>query len=488
MVFRDCSSSGIGFNPGNVFHRLIPLLAAFVVAAPWTSGAAATVEFRLGAARESINAPPGIGLAGYYHARGNEGVLDDLFAKAVVLDDGRTRAAWVICDLISMPQWLVDQARAGIADKTGIPGSHVMIAATHTHTAPVLRRDSARDIVDGGEESVARDYAASLPDSIVRAVQGALRKAQPVQLSLARESEDQLAHNRRWWMRDGSVAWNPGKLNPNLVRPAGPIDPEVGVLYAETIAPRPEPVLTFVNYAMHPDTTGGTRLSADYPGALARFLALYRGSEMETVFANGTCGNLNHLDFRWAAPQTNPREANRLGIILAASVLKAYPKLKPLGSPFPLQVSRERVSLPLPSFTSDQLDEARLDARTAKDNTREGFMKLVRAHRILDVAAREGRPYEVEVQVITLGREAAWVSWPGEIFVELGLSVKAASPFPATFNVELANGAIGYIPNRSAWPEGNYEVESARVAEGSGEMLVTSALRQLAALHTTASP
>jgi hypothetical protein len=89
----------------------------------------------------------------------------------------------------------------------------------------------------------------------------------------------------------------------------------------------------------------------------------------------------------------------------------------------------------------------------------------------------------VEVQVIALGREVAWVSWPGEVFVELGLSVKAGSPFNHTYNVELANGSVGYIPNKSAWPEGNYEVVSARVSEGAGELLVASALRQLSALH-----
>ncbi len=133
------------------------------------------------------------------------------------------------------------------------------------------------------------------------------------------------------------------------------------------------------------------------------------------------------------------------------------------------------------------MEAARLDARTASDNTRDGFMKLVRAHRVLDTAARQGRPLEVEMQVIALGREVAWVAWPGEIFVELGLSVKAGSPFPHTYNVELANGTIGYIPNKSAYPEGNYEVESARVAEGSGEMLVSSALRLLASLFAEAT-
>jgi hypothetical protein len=288
-------------------------------------------------------------------------------------------------------------------------------------------------------------------------------------------------------MRDGSVGWNPGKLNPQIVRPAGPIDPEVGVLYAETAAEKPTPILTFVNYAMHPDTTGGTRISADYPGALSRVLALCKGPGMLTLFANGTCGNLNHTDVRWAGSQGGPQEAARLGTILAAAVFKAYPRLQALAGAGRLQVRSDVVKLPLPHFTAEQLEQARLDVHTAKDNTRDGFMKLVRAHRVLDVASREGRPQEAEMQVITFGNDVAWVAWPGEVFVELGLSVKAGSPFAHTYNVELANGALGYIPNKPAYSEGNYEVESARVAEGSGEMLVASVLRTLAELHDTAA-
>src|SRR5688500_11372300 len=88
---------------------------------------------RLGAAAVAINPPVGIGLAGYYHERGSEGVLDDLYAKAVVLDDGATRAAIVVCDLISMPKWIVTEARKLVETRTGIPGTNVMIAATHTH-------------------------------------------------------------------------------------------------------------------------------------------------------------------------------------------------------------------------------------------------------------------------------------------------------------------------------------------------------------------
>ena len=450
-------------------------LAIFLIVA-----GAAGAELRLGTAAVPINPPEGIGLAGYYHERGNEGVLDDILAKATVLDDGQTRAAIIVCDLISMPKWIVDETRKLVEQRTGIPGANVMLAATHTHTAPVLYREWSRDETDGGGKALSKNYSRTLPKLIADAVAAANDKRQPVRVSVAKQEEIELARNRRFWMRDGSVGWNPGKLNANIIRTAGPIDPEVGVFYAETRTAKPAPLLTFVNYAMHPDTTGGTRISADYPGALSRALALYKGPDMLTLFANGTCGNINHTDVRWAGAQTSPQEAARLGTVLAAAVLKAYPRLQPLTNVGALRVRSEIVKLPLPPFTPEELERARFDVRTARDNTRDGFMKLVRAHRILDTAAREGKPQEVEMQIITLGRDVAWVAWPGEIFVELGLSVKAGSPFPNTYNVELASGTIGYIPNKSAYPEGNYEVESARVAEGSGEMLVTSALRMLA--------
>jgi hypothetical protein len=465
--------------------RWLSLLPAFVL---FLAGHLVAAEIQVGAASVSLTPPAGIGMAGYYHERAQDGSLDGLQAKAMVLDDGATWAAVVVCDLISMPAWIATEARRLIGERTSLPGSNVLIAATHTHTAPVLYREWSRDSFDGGDQPVSRDYSRSLPGRIAEAVALALERRQPARLSAARGHEPDLARNRRFWMRDGTVAWNPGKGNTNIVRPAGPIDPEVGLLWAESLGPKPTPLLAFVNYAMHPDTTGGTKLSADYPGVLARHLALCRGTNLVTVFANGTCGNLNHIDVRSTMPQGGPGEAARLGTILSAAVLKALPSLQPLPATGPLRVSREVVRLPPAPFTPAELEQARLDVRIVRDNTKGGFMKLVRAYRILDTAAREGRPFEVEVQVIALGRDAAWVSWPGEIFVELGLEVKKRSPFAHTYNVELANTAIGYIPNRSAYAEGAYEVESARVAEGSGELLVESALRQLHALARTATP
>jgi hypothetical protein len=250
-------------------------------------------------------------------------------------------------------------------------------------------------------------------------------------------------------MRDGTVGWNPGKLNTNVVSPAGRVDPAVGVLYAESLTNANrfgQPIATYVNFAMHPDTTGGTQYSADYPGALSRTLASYRGTNMVTVFANGTCGNLNHIDPDWPLPQSSQQEANRIGVVLGAAVLQAYKELHPLAAG-PLRMQSRIVKLPLPEVTPEQIEQARRDVAVETDKTREGFMRLVDGFKVLDMAARAGKPQGVEVQVIALGPDVAWVSLPGEIFVELGLAIKKKSPFRYTMIAELANGLADEQPH-----------------------------------------
>jgi hypothetical protein len=458
------------------------LLAILLLFGGWSLGIRAA-ELRAGAAAVNITPAPGIGLAGYYFERGADGTNDDLFAKALVLEMDGTRAALVTLDLISTTRPMVEAARRAIEKTTSIPGANVMISATHAHTGPVLTERGLREDAQGGSAEATRKYSIGLPALVAESVRLAAERLEPARAATAVVLEPNLSFNRRYHMRDGSVGWNPGRLNTNIVRPAGPIDPDVRVLYLD--APRgnqpPKPLATYVNFAMHPDTVGGTRFSADYPAALARRLAEYKGPDMVTLFANGTCGNINHVNVNWSDPQKGPPEAARLGTILAGDVFKAWMQLKPVTNGA-LRVSTEIVKLPLPALKPGDAERARETVLRYGMKDNRGFMEKVEAYKILDVAARDGKPHEVEVQVIALGADVAWVSLPGEMFVELGLAIKQASPFRHTFIAELANGAIGYIPNRPAYLEGNYEPVSARCAAGSGELLVESAVRQLRAL------
>ena len=170
-----------------------------------------------------------------------------------------------------------------------------------------------------------------------------------------------------------------------------------------------------------------------------------------------------------------------MGIILAAEVLRQWPELEVVDAGT-LSVSRANVALELPEITPEDVDRARATIERNRESDgadRPQFLELVEAYKTLDVHDRDGEPLEVEVQVIALGDEVAWVSLPGEIFVELGLDIKRDSPFGWTAIAELANGSIGYVPSRRSFTQGNYEVVSARCASGSGERLVDAAVTLL---------
>ncbi len=439
----------------------------------------------VGAAAVRITPPPGGPMAGYYYPRAADGVHDDLYARAIVLDDGRDRAAMVACDLIGVPAAVVEEARAIAARRTGIPAGHIMISATHAHTGPSLIDGSFRTRFEGDTLRNARQYLADLPGLIAESIEQASRATVPARVSAGIARETGVAFNRRYHMRDGTVRWNPGKKNPDIVRPAGPIDSDVPIVLFGGVEGPPKAV--YVSHAVHLDTVGGTRYSADFPYTLGRLLAAARHADLLTLFAMGCSGNVNHVDVSSAEKQTSPEEAARIGTILAADVLRAWPGLTPIANPV-LRVGTERVPLDLAEVKPGDVEWATRIGATYGRTDAAPMMDYVRAQRILDVDARKGRPLDAEVQVIALG-DVAWVGLPGEIFTELGMAIKQASPFRLTVVVSLANGSLGYVPDRKAFAEGAYEVVSARCAPGSGERLVEAATRQLIKLHrATAAP
>jgi hypothetical protein len=305
-------------------------------------------------------------------------------------------------------------------------------------------------------------------------------RLRPARVRAGLGHEFSVAFNRRYHMKDGTVGWNPGKRNPNIARPAGPIDPDVSVL--EFNSAEGEPLATFVNHALHLDTVGGEEFSADYPYTIARILDAVRGPEHLTIFTMGTSGNVNHIDVSSGEPQKGHGEAARIGAILAAEVLKTRKRLEPVNTDT-LQVRSQTLQLPLNPHDPADVETARqVVAKYGKPGAAP-FLDQVKAFRVLNVVEREGRPLDAEVQVIAQGDQVAWVGLPGEIFVELGRAIKLASPFPYTVISTLANGTVGYVPDRKAYPQGNYEVVSARMAAGSGEMMVDAVTRLLTSIR-----
>jgi len=213
------------------------------------AGIAGGAELRIGSAAVVITPALGTLLAGYYETRISDGVHDDLYAKAMVLECGGTRAAMVCCDLISMPLNVAQEARRLIEKDTGLKPDQVMISATHTHTGPILPGRTARETADGPGGDLAQEFVNELPARIAASVKQAVEKLAPATASTAIGREDHLSFNRRYIMKDGTVGWNPGKLNPKIDKPAGPIDPAVSVVYFEFRRRRPDPQLRQFQHA-----------------------------------------------------------------------------------------------------------------------------------------------------------------------------------------------------------------------------------------------
>jgi neutral ceramidase len=432
-------------------------------------------EFRVGASQVDITPKNGTPMAGYYRFRAVGGVLDPIYVKSIVVEQDGEYAAMVVLDLAGTTRPIVTAARKAIDEQCGIGGDRVMISATHTHTGPQLPRGSLMDDITQANSPSGVEYVNALPALIASSVSEAKSKLAPAKPSAAMGRAEGISFNRRV-LRNGSdkAIWQPVKFDPATERPAGPVDPDVGVLVFSSTTAVAKPIAAYLNFAMHPTSVGGgLKISADYPGIFTKLVSERHGREMIAVFANGCCGNINHTDYITG----KRRSTLELGTALADAATAAWPDLKPLTT-FAPRVRSEQVILQRRKYSDAEIAKAK-DIASRMMNENLGTVPMAEAVSILETVDKRNTPLVVEVQTIAFSNDLAIVSMPGEIFVELGLAIKKASPFKHTLIAELANGSMGYVPNREAYPQGNYEVVSARGEAGSGEKLVEVALKLL---------
>jgi Neutral/alkaline non-lysosomal ceramidase, N-terminal len=449
------------------------MIASLVVIVMW-SAAAQETQFQVGLAEIDITPPVGYRMDGYFYERLNTGQRDPLKAKAVVFQQGATRAALVVSDLLGMPQSMSSEVRALAAKRTGIPAPNIAITATHTHTGPLFAGERARVFSEqaaakfGTDPLAAVKYPEALRDKLVEVIAAAHARVSPAAMEFVLAREDRLSFNRRFHLKDGSVRFNPGVLNPDIVQAAGPIDPDVPFLL---FTRDKKPIGSLSVFAMHLDTVGGTDYSADYPGHLAAELRREFGDEFISVFGTGTCGDINHIDVSGQRRYT----ARLIGQQLAIDILSARSRV-PLDRPA-LRVSSAQLSLPLRSVSSEQAASAK--ANMPKVGTNDlPFLAQVEAVTTLDLL-RRGSTLDTEVQVLRLHPDVAVALLPGEVFAELGLAIKRRSPFKHTLVIELSNDNPAYIPTEKAFKEGSYETVNSRIAPGGGERLVDTAIQLL---------
>jgi neutral ceramidase len=452
-------------------------------------------EARLRAVFRRIDVTPSypVSLLGYFNDRLSEGVLDPLHCRlAAFLDAGRRRAA-SRCGtgrllFVQIDACLFDQAFAwnlGRALGTRQGGAwgraEVLVFASHTHTAPALARlyEAPR------QERYASELAVRIAAAAGQAAR-ALADVPAVGAFVARGRAEGLSFNRRWLASDGKAVTNPSRAQrAGLDGPEGPVDPEVLTLWFRDAGGAP--LAAFVSAVNHTDTVGGQRLSADWPGALEREIGGALRADLPVFFLPGAQGNVNHFDPQTERDQTCCAEALGLGKAYAEAVLAGLPAARPLvfaARQPALESSLRRVRLPGRPIQPAELAAARTllaaegeagggQALTASELAAgAAAVGRVLARELLRQAPARRRSYRVPLQAVRLG-EALFCAFPGEMFVELGLALKAAGR-PLIVPLGLAGGYYGYILPGERLPAGGYEAlpASGRLGGAAGEMIV----------------
>ena len=364
-----------------------------------------------------------------------------------------------------MRQMIIDGIK-----KTGLTKlskRNVITSATHTHTAPELNLS---------KPGPSAEYVPFAVDLALQALKEAYdNMIDEGEVEAAVTADNRFIFNRRYWMKGGTVLTNPGKLNSEIVRPEGEIDPEIPVCAIKVDGKIKVLIANIVN---HTDTIGGCGVSADWPGFLRRELEMKMMPGGMLIPLVGAAGNINHFDTRTNMDQTNYAESERIGKGYAETIRQALPMLKAItGNGIKTvfaevaagtrEIPEDEVKEAQAIF--DQYQEVDLDGKGAGiDLTSEDLAKKTPfalkffARNLLDYA-KNREPQVFQLNGVLLGDFLFIASLPGEPFVEIGLAIRKDIFAGRVCMVTTMAGTgsstywAGYIPNAWNYGRGGYE-------------------------------
>jgi hypothetical protein len=361
-----------------------------------------------------------------------------LFAKAIVLQQGNLKTAIVVADSCMMPRELLDEAKSIAEKATGIPASSQLISATHTHFAPAAMSCLG--------SSVDERYAKWLPAKLAEAIIEANKR-----LTQARIGSAAIAD------REHTVRANmhPGHENPDVTLPTGPVDPTLTVLAIQS--EKGQPIAMLANYAMH--YFNSKPISSDYPGVFAKQFEqrINAPKDFVTIMSQGTSGDLMYMDYSKPANKTLTIETYTSGIV--DNALKAYQSIEYEKRPT-LKMLETELTLTRRLPTPDRLAWANKLLATMGTNKPKNQPEVYAREAVyLDKEPKR----TLKLQALQIGTLAI-ATWPNEVYAISGLKLRTRTSFPKLMNIELANGAEGYIPPPEQHTLGGYTTWPARSA------------------------
>jgi hypothetical protein len=433
------------------------LLALALAAAP----AQAAPVFTAGFAERDITPEIGSEMPGGYGKAFHRKLHDPCKVRAAVFGDGSHRVALVGLDALCIHRQTVQNVRKAIAKKTGLAEDAILLGASHSHSSgPVAmvmpgEYDHASKLVQrlAYQQSSCADakYLAKVEKAIIEAVCQAHDSRVSARAGIGKGEQKGVAFNRRFKMRDGRTITHPGLGNPAIVEPAGPTDPEVGVIGAWD--EKQKFLGCVVNFSCHATTSPGG-ISANYIYYLEKVIRGYYGKDTVVVFLNGASGDVTQVNNQ--SPSRYPdgdRWAQLVGGKVGAEALKALLTMEP-GTLVPVEARTKRMPIrrrvPAPERVQQSLEMVEKTPTPAMQTGWTFAKEIV----LLDAKLKQEPVVEVEVQAVQVG-PAVFLTTPAEYFCRFGLEQKARSGFPFTFPVSLANGCVGYVPTEDAFgPDG----------------------------------
>lgn len=444
-------------------NRRLPLLSLLAISMFSTN--ANGQDFKAGAATSNITPPIGQNIVGGFSPSPSTNIHDELHARCIVLDDGKTKLALVVCDLLGIHRIVSDEARKLIAERSKIPPSHVMISATHTHSASsAMGQDRLKP------DQQLDEYQLFVARRIADGVQRALNNLRPAEMAYGTAEAPEHVFNRRWFMQPGTVPpnpfgttdlvkMNPGAGNPNLTEPAGPTDPTVSFLSFRE--PGGRPIALFTAYSLH--YVGGVRgsdISADYFAMYAQEISRLLDAErldppFVALMANETSGDINNINFKQPRPRQQPyAQMAYVAHDVAAKVKAALANVK-YRKDLSLDARYREPTLRWRKPTDEQLAWAKKTEAAGPKEQRGADLSFIYAQRTLHLADfPETTP--VPLQALRIG-DVCIGTMPCEVFCEIGLEFKRRAAQQPAFMVELAHGYMGYLPTPRHHKLGGYE-------------------------------
>jgi neutral ceramidase len=387
----------------------------------------------------------------------SNGVYGKIYIRALVFDDNSRRVAFIETDVVSFPNKDYLPVRQLISEKTGIPVENIILGCVHNHAAPVP-----------GEKNSNSTWNKNLNNNFVKAVKDAIADLEPVKIG-GGTGKSYIAMNRRKRMNDtlsyisfdeNNSSQSYGKYktnNPVKIRemdgvyrlganPSGSIDDEVGIMRIDKLSGAPKAV--FVNYACHGTSLGArnNKISPEWNGHMLEYIER-QVPGVTGIFAQGAAGDINPrfvggLD----GCKDNLENTAMLGYEIGKEVLKVFNTIK-TDLPVNPEIKMVSKNITCPKRYGDVMKDF-------KNTT-----------------------IDVNTTAIRID-DFVWVTFPGELFHEIGQTIKASSHSRYPFFVGYSNGSLGYLPTAQAHSEGGYEPWSTRF-DPAAEKIYVAGVKQL---------